>query len=396
MRVVSIVGARPQFIKLGPIAEAIGNPDETAAAEAVEHVIVHTGQHYDRGLSEVFFEELALPQPDAHLEIGSGPQGEQTARMLVACEQVLVRYEPDLVLVYGDTNSTLAGSLAAAKLHIPVAHIESGLRSRNKTMPEEINRVLCDHVSTFLFCPTGTAVRNLANEGYTEPINEGHRIPLDYEDFGPPAGVDRPWVVHVGDVMKDALLRQVQRARAPVDVLAPLALTAKEYAVATVHRAENTDDAGRLHSIFRALDRVAGEILPVILPMHPRTRKAVDALGVTVTSKQFARIEPVSYRDMLTLVANARLVLTDSGGLQKEAFLLGVPCVTLREETEWIELVDAGWNRLAGAGEDAIVSHVEGLLAEEAPTEKPDLYGDGCAAARIVHVCSEWWRRVRA
>lgn len=392
MRVVSIVGARPQFIKLGPIAEAIADPDVAVVGGSIEHVIVHTGQHYDRGLSGIFFEELALPQPDVHLNIGSGSQGEQTGRMLEACERAIVECEPDLVLVYGDTNSTLAGALAAAKLHVPVAHVESGLRSHNKRMPEEINRVLSDYVSTILFCPTATAIRNLEEEGFSRPVNEGRLISFDFAEFGEPASADRPWVVNVGDVMKDALLRHVERSRSPVDVLEPLGLADKDYAVATVHRAENTDDAGRLRSIFGALDHLAEEVIPVVLPLHPRTKKALDTLSVNSKLAQIARIEPVSYLDMLALVANASLVLTDSGGLQKEAFLLGIPCVTLREETEWIELVDSGWNRLVGADAGAIEQRARAFLGANRPSEKPELYGDGRAAARIVRVCREWHR----
>lgn len=289
----------------------------------VEEQLLHTGQHYDPSMSEIFFAELEIPAPRHNLGIGSGPHGAQTGRMLQACEQVLESVKPACVLVYGDTNSTLAGALAAAKLHIPVAHVEAGLRSFNRRMPEEINRVLTDHVSELLFAPTVLAVENLRREGI-----QGERVSL------------------VGDVMYDAALHFASIAASKSSVLAKLRLTRKQFVLATVHRAENTEDQSRLRAIVNALSAVVKDT-PVVWPVHPRTRAILDRLGLTAELGNIKIVEPVGYLDMVALESNAAVIATDSGGVQKEAFFHRVPCVTLRDETEWKELVDLGWNRLS-------------------------------------------------
>ncbi len=316
-------------------------------------VILHTGQHYDYGMSQVFFDELDISLPDVNLGIGSGSHGRQTGQMLMGIEAVLLEERPDWVLVYGDTNSTLAGALAAVKLHIPVAHVEAGLRSFNRRMPEEINRVLTDHVATLLFCPTQTAVDNLRAEGIL-------------------AGVH-----NVGDVMCDALLHDGVLAAERSLILEDLGIQEGAYLLTTVHRPRNTDDPTRLRAILDALEAV-GDC--VIFPAHPRTRQAVVEQAQRVPSN-VRLMEPVGYLDMLRLERHARAILTDSGGIQKEAYLFGVPCLTLREETEWVETVRAGWNRLVGADRDRIV---EAVMDLHVPAERPPLFGDGHAAERIV------------
>jgi UDP-N-acetylglucosamine 2-epimerase len=346
MKIVTVVGARPQFIKAGPISRRL----------RLEHeeILVHTGQHYDANMSEVFFEELEIPRPDHNLGIGSGPHGAQTGAMLEGIERVIGEHRPDRVMVYGDTNSTLAGALAAAKLQVPVAHVEAGLRSFNRRMPEEINRVLTDHVSDLLFCPSETAVLQLANEGITRGVHL------------------------TGDVMADVLGGAVERARARSTILRDLALEERRYVLATVHRAENTDDPSRLRRILSAFETV-GEV--VVFPVHPRTRRLLGAAtGSSHGGGRLRFIDPVGYLDMIRLTSSARLVLTDSGGLQKEAYWLSVPCVTLREETEWVETVAVGWNVLAGSDPERILQAVHTLVP---PARHPALYGDGNAAAAI-------------
>jgi UDP-GlcNAc3NAcA epimerase len=372
MRIASVVGARPQFVKLGPMCRAF---DALPSDRHVAHGVIHTGQHYDAAMSDAFFRDLELPTPDASLGVGSGSHGAQTGQMLQRLEDAFLRESPDLVLVYGDTNSTLAAALAAVKLHIPVAHVEAGLRSFRKSMPEEVNRVLTDHVSTFLFCPTTTSVDNLAKEGIASGVD-----PLS-------ASVDAPAVVRTGDVMKDAVDQNLERAARRPRVAARLGVDAGRYAVATIHRAENTDDFNRLRGIAEGLAQVGRE-LQVVVPLHPRTRKAMSALGIRMDSTSVRWIDPLSYLDMLQLVSQAKLVLTDSGGLQKEAYLLGVPCVTLRDETEWVELVEAGRNRLAGADPVRILAAARDLLASSPGSDATNLYGDGRAAERIVEVLS--------
>lgn len=348
MKVVTVVGARPQFIKAAAVSPLL--------REVATEVIVHTGQHYDSNMSDIFFEELELPKPDYNLGIGSGSHGFQTGRMLEAVEEVLITEKPDWVLVYGDTNSTLAGALAAAKLHIPVAHVEAGLRSFNRKMPEEINRVLTDHASDLLFAPTKVAMDNLSREGLLSRA------------------------VLVGDVMADILFRIRPKLRDAQDVLERWGVQPGKYALLTLHRASNVDDPERLRQILLALSQL-GE--PVLFPVHPRTQERIRefSLGKVVEVQPFKCVPPLGYREMLVAEANARVILTDSGGVQKEAYLLSVPCVTLREETEWVETVDSGWNRLADVESSEIITAVK---QRKWPDAHPRLFGDGRAAQRVV------------
>ena len=349
MKVVTVVGARPQFVKAAPVSRAL-------RAAGVEELLVHTGQHYDRAMSQVFFDELGLPPPAVNLEVGSGHHGWQTGTMLARVEEVLLREQPERVLVYGDTNSTLAGALAAAKLRIPLAHVEAGLRSFDRDMPEETNRVLTDHCADLLLCPTRTAVEQLAREGITRGVHL------------------------VGDPMFDAVLENLERARARPSLAAALGLTPGRYLLATVHRPANTDDPGVLRGLLQALEAI-GE--PVLFPVHPRTRVRIEALSPALALRRVLLHEPLGYLDSLRLQSEARLVLTDSGGVQKEAYFLGVPCLTLRAATEWVETVQAGWNLLVGSDPAAI----ERAARSFAPRgERPALFGDGHAAAAIARV----------
>ena len=346
MKVLSVVGARPQFIKAAPVSRAL--------RQVTHEVLVHTGQHYDYDMSAIFFDELQIPPPDYNLEVGSGSHGWQTGQMVIRVEEVLLKEHPDWVLVYGDTNSTLAGALAAVKLHIPVAHVEAGLRSFNREMPEEHNRVLTDHAADLLLCPTQTAVDHLAREGVTRGVHL------------------------VGDVMYDAVLYNIALAEQRSDALARLGLVSGGYALATVHRPSNTDDPSQLRAILAALQALASDY-PVVFPVHPRTRQKLSELPTpSVPNLQF--IEPVGYLDMLILERHARLILTDSGGVQKEAYFFAVPCLTLRRETEWVETVDTGWNRLVGDDPASIVQAAGDFRPTGSP---PPLFGDGHAADRI-------------
>lgn len=347
--IASIVGARPQFIKAAPVSRAL--------ASEFREVLIHTGQHYDYGMSEVFFTEMEMHPPDFNLGIGGGSHAEQTGKMLVELERIFNKVNPDCVLVYGDTNSTLAGALAAAKAQIPLAHVEAGLRSYNRAMPEEINRVLTDHVSTLLFCPTDAAVENLMKEGITRGV---HRV---------------------GDVMYDALLHNLEVARNRSQILKKHDLKRGEYALATVHRAANTDDRERMSSVLNALGKLSSH---VVFPAHPRTRKMMQEWGISANSN-ILMIEPVGHFDMLALQENANCILTDSGGVQKEAYLVGVRCITLREETEWVETVEAGWNRLAGVDEQKIIGLFETWFPKG--TRAP-LYGDGQSARQVCNILS--------
>jgi len=361
MKITTIVGARPQFIKAAAVSRAIAQHNDSRPQAAITERIVHTGQHYDRNMSEVFFDELQIPHPAVNLEVGSGSHGRQTAAMLERLEEVLLAQPCDWVLIYGDTNSTLAGALAAAKLHIPVAHVESGLRSFNRSMPEEVNRVVADRLSELLLCPTITAVTNLANEGITRGV---HRV---------------------GDVMFDSVRFNAALAERSSHILADQQLQSKSYYLATIHRAENTDEPARLSGILGALARLDR---PIILPLHPRTRKTLGA-RLDGLADRVCVIDPVPYLDMLALERNARIILTDSGGVQKEAYWFDVPCVTLRDETEWVELAAAGCNRVVGADPAAIRQAVEAFEAARLhlPEDRPaDLYGDGHSAERIVEV----------
>jgi len=353
MRILTIVGARPQFIKAAMVSRAIQAHNREGGTPVIEELILHTGQHYDPNMSEVFFKELQIPEPAVNLQAGTGSHGEMTGRMLGQLEQEMIQRKPDLVLVYGDTNSTLAGALAAAKLHIPVAHVEAGLRSFNRAMPEEVNRVLTDHVATQLFCPTGTSVANLLREGITEQVHP------------------------VGDVMYDAALLFGALALRSSDILGRCGLTKGGFALATLHRAENTDDPVRLEGILEGLQALPA---PVVLPLHPRTRSKLSPSVLAQVEARLVLLEPLSYLDMVMLEKHARVILTDSGGVQKEAYFHGVPCITLRDETEWVETVEAGWNQLAGANPDRIAA----CVAKAAKGRPIGEYGDGQSAARIV------------
>lgn len=358
IKMVTIVGARPQFIKAAAVSRAILK----SHGSRINEVIVHTGQHFDTNMSAVFFEELAIPHPMYNLEIAGGGHGEMTGRMLEAIEKVLLIERPDWVLIYGDTNSTLAGALAAAKLHIPVAHVEAGLRSFNMRMPEEINRILSDRISTLLFCPTDAAVSNLKKEGIRQGVH------------------------NVGDVMYDVALYYKDRACKQSGILQMLKLAPGEFALATCHRAENTDDASRLREIVVALNQVASS-LPVVLPLHPRTRKLLIGNGLDRMLSRVLLIEPLSFLDMVALEQAAKVIFTDSGGVQKEAFFYGVPCVTMREETEWVETVKSGWNRLTGADSVRITAAYEQSLVR--PNKQISPYGNGDAADTLLNILAD-------
>jgi UDP-GlcNAc3NAcA epimerase len=353
VKVVSIVGARPQFIKAAPVSRVL----RTNNLE----ILVNTGQHYDDDMSAVFFRELDIPKPDYNLGVGSGTHGKQTGEMLIKIEEVLIKEKPDFVMVFGDTNSTISGALAAVKLTIPLAHVEAGLRSLNREMPEEHNRVLTDHCSDLLFCPTRAAAGYLAREG----IHKGVNI--------------------VGDVMLDAFLHNIEIARTHSKILEDLDVNPKGYNLATVHRAYNTDNPKRLYNILSALSHIGQK---VILPIHPRTRKQIVRYQMTgfLSDKDsnLTVIEPAGYLDMLMLEQNSRLVLTDSGGVQKEAYFMAVPCITLRPETEWMETVHAGWNILVDDDKDKIIETANHHVW---PKGEPDaVFGDGHASERIVKI----------
>jgi UDP-N-acetylglucosamine 2-epimerase len=345
MRFVSIVGARPEFIQAAPVSRVLRRHHQ--------EILIHTGQHYDYRMSRVFFEHLQLPEPDIDLEVGSGSHGEQTGEMLARLERALLEVKPDAVIIRGDTNSTLVGALAASKLHIPLIHIEAGERSYNKRMPEEVNRLVADRLSDMLFCVTQTAVRHLAEEGIVNGVSFS------------------------GDVMLDALLQNLPVARAESTILSRIGLPAGYYLLATVHRASNTDNPDNLRRIVSAFNAIRE---PIVFPVHPRTRSVVDRLGLSFAS-HVLMIEPVGYLDMLMLESNARAILTDSGGVQREAYFLSAPCITLREETELIETVQVGWNQLVGTQLERIIETVRDFVP---PEDHPPLFGDGHAAERIV------------
>lgn len=347
-KILTIIGARPQFIKASVVSKAIQETD------GLVEVLVHTGQHFDVNMSDIFFNQLGIPRPDYQLDINGGSHGDMTGRMLIEIEKVLLKERPDWVLVYGDTNSTLAGALAAAKLHIPVAHIEAGLRSFNMQMPEEVNRILTDQISSILFCPTQSAMDNLINEGFSSKAVR---------------------VLNVGDVMQDSALLFAERATRPTGVSQE-----QGFVLATLHRAENTDNPERLASIVAALNRVHTDVAPVILPLHPRTRGLLNKHDLTL---EVELIEPVGYLEMIWLLQRASLVLTDSGGVQKEAFFFNKPCVTMRDQTEWVELVEHGVNELTGADTDKIIAAVKRNIGREI-TDEHQLYGGGMAAGKIL------------
>jgi UDP-GlcNAc3NAcA epimerase len=361
MKIVTVVGARPQFVKAAALCRAIRDHNRNEDL-CIEDIIVHTGQHYDANMSSVFFEELAISPPSYNLGIGSGTHAQQTGKMLVHIEEILQKEHPDVLLLYGDTNSTLAGALAASKLHIPIAHVEAGLRSFNRQMPEEVNRVLTDHMSNVLFCPTKQAVTNLSKEGILRNV------------------------YNVGDIMYDAFLHFSNIAEQHAQILQILNLQGTEkhtedYYLATIHRAENTDNANRLNNIF---DAFASLDQKIILPLHPRTRNALARVGIT-PSPNIHMIAPVSYLEMCQLLKHANLVLTDSGGLQKEAYFSGKPCITLRDETEWVETVETGWNLVVGASQENILTAVQ-RFQQTSSRPRLNLYGSGDTARQIISV----------
>jgi len=368
MKIATIIGARPQFIKAATISRAIIEHNRVKPTTSyLTEIIIHTGQHYDASMSDIFFRELEIPEPKYNLNIGSGTHGQQTGEMLAAIEKVLIAEKPDWVIVYGDTNSTLAGALVAAKLHIPIAHVEAGLRSFNRLMPEEINRVVADHLSHLLLCPSQVAVNNLSDEG----IAKGVTI--------------------VGDVMADALKFAVKKIKTHSEILTSLKLQPRKYLLATIHRAENTDDPKRLTNIMNALSKLAeGET--VILPLHPRTKKILNNKSSShlTLHPSLKIIDPVGYFDMIALEKAARMILTDSGGIQKEAYWLKVPCITLRNETEWVETVENGWNKLTGSNPTAIIEAVHNFTP---PTEQAELYGNGKAANRVLQEITNYIER---
>ena len=355
MKIVTIVGARPQFIKAAAVSRII----KYSFLDCLQEIIVHTGQHFDENMSQVFFDELQIPLPNYNLEISGGSHGAMTGRMLEAIEGVLIKERPDWVLIYGDTNSTLAGALAAAKLNIPVAHVEAGLRSFKMSMPEEVNRILSDRVSQLLFCPTKAAKVNLANEGLTNGV------------------------FNVGDVMFDVAIYFRDRAKVESVAMSNFGLQYGAFALATCHRAENTDDPLRLTEIVLALAEIS-EGLPVILPLHPRTRSFLSINGLEKKLGKVKVVDPLPFLDMIALEQAAKVIITDSGGVQKEACFFGVPCITLRDETEWMETIEGGCNRLVGADQKRILTAYENMLPPKSGIS--GVYGDGKAAEKIIHI----------
>ena len=375
IKIVTIIGARPQIIKAAALSRAIKNNFSSQITE----IIVHTGQHYDDNMSQVFFDELEIPLPNYNLNVGSGNHGKQTATMILAIEDVLLIEKPNAIVLYGDTNSTLAGAMAASKIHIPVIHIEAGLRSFNKSMPEEINRIMCDHVSTLLFSPTKTGFDNLIQEGFLSQTNA-------------PYSIDNPKIYHCGDVMYDNSLFFSKISDVKTSIINDLKLKNNGFILATIHRNNNTDEPIRLNALFKSLNDISINYqLQIVLPLHPRTSNLLDrnlskdlAEAIRLNSN-FKIISPVSFLEMLALEKNCCLVMTDSGGVQKEAFYFEKPCVILRPETEWIELLENGAALIADADENKIKFSFEQLIAKK-DLSFPKLYGDGNAA---VFICSE-------
>lgn len=371
IKIVTIIGARPQIIKAAALSRAVNK-----VSDKIKEVIVHTGQHYDQKMSDVFFEELGIPQPDYNLNSGSGKHGEQTAKMITGIEEILMKEQPDVIVLYGDTNSTLAGAIAASKIHVPVVHIEAGLRSFNKSMPEEINRIACDHVSTLLFSPTKAGINNLQKEGFV----------LDNKT---PYTIDNPGVFHCGDIMYDNSLYFSKIADEKTNILTENNLVANHYILATIHRGSNTDIPENLNSLFSALNTISvNENRQVILPLHPRTASLLekqlkpDLFESIKSNKNFNITSPVSFLEMIALEKNAGIIMTDSGGVQKEAYFFKKPCVILREETEWTELVENGCAILAGANKKKIITAFEELVKKNKLEFSP-IFGEGNAAEFI-------------
>lgn len=362
-KVLTVVGARPQFIKAAAVSRALRE------STCYREIVVHTGQHYDRNMSQAFFDELDMGVPHHNLEVASGNHGAQTGEMLKRLEPVMIAEEPDVVLVYGDTNSTLAGALVAAKLKVPIAHVEAGLRSFNRSMPEEINRVLTDHISSLLYCPTAGAVKNLEREGIIQNV----------------------W--KTGDVMYDVALRFAEKSKSKSAILSDLKVQRGEYVLATIHRAENTDSRDNLLNIFQALEDVSRTIR-IIVALHPRTRKMLHAFGMGDQFSGLDLVDPLGFLDMMALESNARLIVTDSGGVQKEAYFHKVPCLTLRTETEWVETIAAKWNMLVNVSSATVIR--EALLASlSSTTERTpiDDYGDGSASVQIVQTLKSYFKQ---
>jgi UDP-GlcNAc3NAcA epimerase len=372
IKIVTVVGARPQIIKAAALSRAIRN----SFADEITEIIIHTGQHYDANMSQVFFEELGIPNPTINLNIGSASHGDQTARIIQGIEKVLLAEKPDFIVLYGDTNSTLAGAIAASKIHIPVAHIEAGLRSFNKSMPEEINRIMCDHASTLLFVPTQSGIKNLEHEGFSTKNQ-------------PPYTVDEPGVFHCGDIMFDNLVYFSEIAGQKTDIMQKLALDENNFVLCTIHRDNNTDSPERLQEIISAMCYIAENLeLKIVIPLHPRTSKIIehklprDFYERLTGNKNIHLIPPVSYLEMILLEKNARLILTDSGGVQKEAYFFKKPLVVARPETEWTEIIENGAGIIADANEIKILESVEFFLHQNS-LEFPNVFGDGHAAEFI-------------
>lgn len=399
MRILSVIGARPQFIKTALVSRKLREKD-------VKETLVHTGQHYDFNMSDIFFQELNLPKPDYYLGVGSGSHGEQTGKMLIEIEKVLSQEKSDIVLVYGDTNTTLAGALAATKLHISVAHIEAGLRSYNKRMPEEINRVLTDYCSDILFCPTEAAIKNLQKEGFANIVNGGKLIddnsPLVQNHSGftthelRSADHSLSLLINVGDVMLDIALEAKKltdrKTSGGKGTLERRFLEAKNYILVTIHRADNTDNKENLQNIMEALKEITRSGLKIFFPVHPRTKKALEKFNLIRDIPENLIIsEPISYVEMVALESNARLIITDSGGVQKEAYFFKIRCVIPRNETEWTELVKVGWNKVVGIKRESIVNAVLGTLNEDLTNKEwINFYGDGRASERIAKVLKNY------
>lgn len=372
IKIVTIIGARPQIIKAAALSRAI----KTHFSAQIKEIIVHTGQHYDENMSQVFFDELGIPAPDYNLNVGSGSHGKQTAAMITGIEEILVNEKPNAIVLYGDTNSTLAGGIAASKIHVPVVHIEAGLRSYNKAMPEEVNRIMCDHVSTLLFSPTKTGFENLVKEGF-KIANAA------------PYNANNPKIYHCGDVMYDNSLYFSTVAEQKTAIIGKYNLTKNNFILATIHRNNNTDEPERLNALFSALNKISTlENVEVILPLHPRTAKLLETnlnpvlLKEIKSNKKFHIAPPASFLEMIALEKNCKIVMTDSGGVQKEAFYFEKPCVILRPETEWIELVECGTAIIADANETKIIEAYK-TLTQKQGMQFPKLYGDGKASEFI-------------
>lgn len=375
IKIVTIIGARPQIIKAAALSRAI----KTHFASQIKEIIVHTGQHYDENMSQVFFDELGIPAPDYNLNVGSGSHGKQTATMITGIEEILIKEQPNAIVLYGDTNSTLAGGIAASKIHVPVVHIEAGLRSYNKAMPEEVNRIMCDHVSTLLFSPTQTGFDNLVKEGFKKENKA-------------PYNANNPKIYHCGDVMYDNSLFFSQVAESKTAIISKYNLQKNKFILATIHRNNNTDEPARLNALFSALNKISvSNGMDVILPLHPRTAKLLETnlnpvlLKEIKSNTKFHIAPPASFLEMIALEKNCKLVMTDSGGVQKEAFYFEKPCVILRPETEWIELVECGTALIADANEAKIIDSYN-TLTQKQNMQFPKLYGDGKAAEFI---CAE-------